>query len=287
MELLTIDGFLGATDSVTLQFLERIYPALARAAEMPVYLAAILYWALFGYRIFAGYAALEWRDMLAKIVMTVGVFGALNWGGLAAQIYHLFVSFMDGAAATILADEPATEMLGALFRNADHISQTLRNSGVFQINAIIEGTMILIINSLLLTVALFYMTLSKIGLAITMVLLPLFIGFALFEGTRQWCVNWLGKMLDFALIYILVVAIVKLGFVAFEQFITDINQAADLIDTRPDLKPGSHIVTNVFIVEAVLALFMLQVREWAGYLSSGAASYGETMAMKFASHVRG
>ncbi len=287
MELLTIDGFLGATDSVTRVFLDRVYPGLANAVAEPVYLAAILYWALFGYRIFAGYAALEWREMLAKIVMTVAVFGVLNWGGLASQIYGLFVSFMDSGAATILAGEPATNLLNALFKNADHISRTLRSSSIFQINAIIEGTVLLIINSLLFTVALFYMTLAKIGLAITMLLLPLFIGFALFEGSRQWCINWLSKMLDFALIYILVVTIVKLGFVAFEQFIADINQTASLINTRPDLKPESHIVTNVFIVEAVLVLFMLQVREWAGYLSSGAASYGETIAMKFASHVRG
>jgi len=193
---------------------------------------------------------------------------------------------MDDAAATILKEEPATELLSGLFKNADHISQTLRASNVFQVNAIIEGVLILLINSLLLTVALFYMTLSKIGLAITMLLLPLFIGFALFDATRQWCINWLSKMLDFALIYILVMAIVKLGFVAFDQFIQEINQTAGIITTRPDLKPQSHIVTNVFIVEAVLVLFMLQVREWAGYLSSGAASSGEALAMKFASHAR-
>jgi len=286
MELLTIDGFLGATDSVTRLFLDRIYPALAGLVAEPVYSAAVIYWALSGYRIFAGYAALEWYDMLAKVVMTVSVFGVLNWGGLAAQLYDLFVSFMNTAAATILAGEPATDLLSALFLNADHIARTLRGSGIFQVNAIIEGTLLLIINSLLFAVALFYMTLAKIGLAITMVLLPLFIGFALFEGTRQWCVNWLSKMLDFALVYILVVAIVKLGFMAFEQFIAEINQTAALIQTRPDLKPGSHIVVNVFIIEAVLAMFMLQVREWAGYLSSGAASSGEAMAMKFAGHVR-
>ena len=283
MALLTVNGFLEATDVVTRNFLEQVYPALTHEITPAISFAAILYWALSGYKIFAGYAALDWHDLLAKVVMTVAVFGVLSWGGLASQLYNLFVSTMDDAATILLAGEPATDMLGALFINAERISQKLRASSFYQINAIIEGTLILVINSVLFAVALFYMTLSKLGLAVTMVLLPLFIGFALFDATRQWSVNWLSKMMDFALIYLLVVAIVKLGFVAFEQFIEQVNQAAGLINSKP---VSSETVTNLFIIEAVLILFMFQVREWAGYLSNGAASQGEALAVKLSGHLR-
>src|SRR5690606_31997363 len=105
MAEMTMQGLVGGADGVTEHFLSTTYPAIADAVAPPLYYVAILYWAIFGYQIYAGHAPMQWKDLLARAVMTVAVFATLQWGGLAQQIYHFFVSFMEGAAATIMAGE--------------------------------------------------------------------------------------------------------------------------------------------------------------------------------------
>ena len=80
---------------------------------------------VFGYKIYAGYAPVLWKDLLAKLIMTVAVFGTLSWGGLAQVVYNAFVSFMEGAAATIMAGKPTAQMLDALWSN---VRQRIRDA---------------------------------------------------------------------------------------------------------------------------------------------------------------
>ena len=274
MAAITLQGLVGAADGVTNSFLSQTYPAIAGAIAEPIYLAAVLYWALLGYKVYAGYAPVQWKDILAKSFMTVAVFGTLHWGGLAQWIYNAFVSFMEGAAATVMAGKPTAQMLDALWSNADAVSARLRASDFNQIGMILDGLALFLVNCILFVLALVYMTIAKFGLAITMVLCPLFIGFLMFPETRQWFMNWVGKMLTFCFMYILVIAIVRFGFLAF----------GDAIDAAGNLAKANGLATTeqtaqLIIVEGVLILFMLGVRSWASALSGAAASSTGTLVM--------
>ncbi|MEX3614672.1 MAG: type IV secretion system protein, partial [Burkholderia gladioli] len=112
--------------------------------------------------------------------------------------------------------------------------------------------------------------------AITMVLCPLFVGFLMFPETRQWFMNWVSKMLTFCFMYILVIAIVRFGFLAFGDAIDTAGQAAQA--TSPDLVTSEQ-TAQLVIVEGVLILFMLGVRGWASALSGGASSSTGTLVM--------
>jgi|GEM_PF-1540755 len=276
MATMTLQGLVGAADGVTEAFLSQTYPAISSAVSTPIYLAAVLYWALFGYKVYAGYAGMQWKDLLAKCVMTVAVFGTLNWGGFAQMIYHAFTSSMESAAGTIMAGKPTAQMLDSLFSNVQKVSDTLRSADFYQIAMILDGLVLFILNCILFVLALVYMTIAKFGLAITMVLLPLFIGFAMFPETRQWFMNWLSKMMTFTFIYILVIAIVRFGFLAFGDAIDTAGQAAQA--TSPDLVTSEQ-TTQLVIVEGVLILFMLGVRGWAAALSGAASSSTGTLVM--------
>lgn len=274
MAAITLQGLVGAADGVTNSFLSQTYPAIAGAIEQPVYFAAVLYWALFGYKVYGGYAPVQWKDILAKSFMTIAVFGTLHWGGLAQWIYNAFVSFMEGAAATVMAGKPTAQMLDALWSNADAVSARLRASDFNQIGMILDGLALFLVNCILFVLALVYMTIAKFGLAITMVLCPLFIGFLMFPETRQWFMNWVGKMLTFCFMYILVIAIVRFGFLAF----------GDAIEAAGKLAKTNGLATTeqtaqLIIVEGVLILFMLGVRSWASALSGAAASSTGTLVM--------
>jgi type IV secretion system protein VirB6 len=263
---LTLQGLVGAADGVTQSFLLQTYPAVAQSVSQPIYYAAIIYWALFGYKIYAGQAPMLWKDLLAKTVMTIAVFGTLNWSGFAHQIYDAFVSFMESTASTIMAGKPTAQMLDALSSNVGAVSEKLRNSDFTQIAMILDGFLLFILNCLLFIVALVYMTIAKFGLAITMVLAPIFFGFLMFPESRQWFMNWLSKMLTFCLIYVLVIAIVRFGFLAYGDTIETAGRGA-----QTHALVTSAQTTQLIIVEGVLILFMLGVRSWASALAGGAA----------------
>ncbi|MGD6582882.1 type IV secretion system protein [Xanthomonas citri pv. citri] len=276
MANMTLQGLLGAADGVTQSFLSQTYPAIAGAISTPITYAAMLYWALHGYKVYAGHSPMQWEDLLAKTVMTVAVFGTLNWGGLAQKLYNAFVSFMEGAAATIMAGKPTSQMLDALYSNVGKVSDTLRSADSYQIGMILDGLVLFVLNCILFVLALAYMTIAKFGLAITMVLCPLFLCFLMFPETRQWFMNWVSKMLTFCFMYILVIAIVRFGFLAFGDAIDEAGKAAQA--ASPDLVTSEQ-TAQLVIVEGVLILFMLGVRGWASALSGGASSSTGTLVM--------
>lgn len=264
---MTLEGMIGAADGVTEKFLADTYPQIANAISPAIYVAAILYWVLHGYKIYAGHAPLLWKDLLAKTVMTVGVFTTLSWSGNAQALYHAFTSFMEGAAATIMAGKPTAQMLDALYSNVEAVSDRLRSVDFYQLAMILDGGVLFLLNCVLFVVALLYMTIAKFGLAITMVLCPLFIGFLMFNETRQWFMNWASSMLTFCFMYILVIAIVRFGFLAFGNAIEEAGKAAG-----SEVMVTSEQTAQLVIVEGVLILFMFGVRGWAAALAGGASS---------------
>lgn len=271
---ITLQGLVGAADGVTQSFLSQTYPAIAGAISTPITYAAILYWALYGYKVYAGHSPMQWKDLLAKTVMTVAVFGTLNWGGLAQTLYNAFVSFMEGAAATVMAGKPTAQMLDALWNNVGAVSSRLRSVDFYQFAMICDGIILFVVNCILFVLALVYMTIAKFGLAITMVLCPLFVGFLMFPETRQWFMNWVSKMLNFCFMYILVIAIVRFGFLAFGDAIDTAGKVA-----QSEVLATSEQTAQLIIVEGVLILFMLGVRGWASALAGGASSSTGTLAM--------
>lgn len=264
---ITIDGVVGAADAATQAFLSQTYPGLAAAVATPVTLLAIMYWALYGYRLFDGTEAFGWKDCLTRLVMTACVFATLNWGGAAQSIYQFFVSLMESTAATLMAGEPTAKMLDALWNNVGKVSTVLQNAGWQELGLILHGYGLFLLNCVLFMLALVYMTIAKFGLAITMVLLPLFVGLFFFPQTRQWAMNWLGMMLNFALIYILVNAIVRFGFTAFGNAIDEVAGAADALDAAAIT---ARQIGYLYVIEGVLIIFMLQVKSWAAALAGGA-----------------
>ncbi|TKA16421.1 type VI secretion protein, partial [Xanthomonas euvesicatoria pv. citrumelonis] len=159
------------------------YPALASAISTPIYLVAVLYWAVYGYKIYAGYEPMRWNAVLSKAFMTTAVFSSLNWGGLGQSIYGFFTSFMEGAASTIMSGQSTASMLDALYNNVGQVSALMQKVSWYQFGMILQGFGLFIVNCILFILALVYMTIAKFGLAITMVLCPLFLCFLMFPET--------------------------------------------------------------------------------------------------------
>lgn len=276
MATLTLEGLIGSADGITEAYLNEIFPALASAVGTPIFFLAILYWVTLGYKIYAGYEPIRWNEILRRLLMTAAIFSCLNWSGLGQTVYGFFTSLMESAAATIMAGQPTARMLDALFNNVGQVSALLQNVSWYQFGMILQGFGLLIVNCLLFVLALVYLTIAKLGLAITMSLLPIFVGFFFFDQTRQWGMNWVNKMLNFSFIYVLVIAIIRLGFLAFGEAIDEAGKAASASDA---VMINVQQISYLFIIEGVLIIFMLQVKSWAAALSSGAAVQGVSLLM--------
>lgn len=271
---LTIQEILGSSDSIAEGYLQAVYPALANLLSPAVYSLAIIFWAIYGFQVYSGHKALNWFDVFTRIFMTFLVFLTLSWNGFAFPLYKMLTEAINGISATIMAGEETENMLDALITNVGSASVKLQKADWMQIGVILLGVMLFLANCILFIVALYNMTIAKFGLAIMMSLLPIFIGFSLFQQTRQYALNCINKILNFALIYILVIAIVRFGFVAFSDTIAVAKDAGQSMSSATiTIK---HIL-GMYVLEGIMILFMLQVKSWAAALTNTATVQGVTV----------
>jgi type IV secretion system protein VirB6 len=167
-----------------------------------------------------------------------------------------------------MASQSTATMIDSLYDNVDAIASTLKSVKLYQIAMILDGFLLFILNCLLFIIAAGYMMIAKYGMAITFLLAPVFVAFALFDVSRHWFSAWLGKMLTFVWMYVLVVAIVRMGFFTFKDAIDQAGQLASS-GFHPAMLT-SNLTGQLVIVMAVMTLFMLGVRSWAAALGGGA-----------------
>lgn len=276
MAQLTLEGLIGATDEVTTSFVSQVFPDLAELVSPAVYLIAVAYWAVLGFTIYNGQAIKYW-DLAQRMFLTAMVFLTLNWSTGGLVFYQAWGGFTESIAAKIMSGGVnSTSMLDALYVNVGKVASVLMNVSWRQFAMIMMGYGLFVINCILFVVAILNMLIAKFGAAISMSILPILVAFFFFPQTRGWGMNWLSKMLNFSLIYILSIAIIRFGYSVFGDAINEVAQTATISDAA--LMTAQQYGT-LLIVEGVLIICMLQVRGWAAALSSGATVGGSSLVM--------
>ncbi|MEJ3648175.1 type IV secretion system protein [Pseudomonas bubulae] len=276
MAQLTLEGLIGATDEVTTSFVAQVFPDLAELVSPAVYLIAVAYWAVLGFTIYNGQAIKYW-DLAQRMFLTAMVFLTLNWSTGGLVFYQAWGGFTESIAAKIMSGGVnSTSMLDALYVNVGKVASVLMNVSWRQFAMIMMGYGLFVINCILFVVAILNMLIAKFGAAISMSILPILVAFFFFPQTRGWGMNWLSKMLNFSLIYILSIAIIRFGYSVFGDTINEVAQTATISDAA--LMTAQQYGT-LLIVEGVLIICMLQVRGWAAALSSGATVGGSSLVM--------
>lgn len=276
MAQLTLEGLIGATDELTTSFVAQVFPDLAELVSPAVYLIAVAYWAVLGFTIYNGQAIKYW-DLAQRMFLTAMVFLTLNWSTGGLVFYQAWGGFTESIAAKIMSGGVnSTSMLDALYVNVGKVASVLMNVSWRQFAMIMMGYGLFVINCILFVVAILNMLIAKFGAAISMTILPILVAFFFFPQTRGWGMNWLSKMLNFSLIYILSIAIIRFGYSVFGDAINEVAQTATISDAA--LMTAQQYGT-LLIVEGVLIICMLQVRGWAAALSSGATVGGSSLVM--------
>jgi type IV secretion system protein VirB6 len=276
MAVLTLGGLVGASDAVSTKFVAEVFPNLAALISPIVYIVAVLYWATLGFSVYNGRQGIDPWDLGKRMTMTILVFACLNWKTGGTLIYSAWASGTEALAAKIMSGGSTTTMLDALYVNIGKVSSKLMNVSWRQFGMILMGYGLFVVNCILFVVALLNMLIAKFGAAICMAIMPVMVGFFFFQTTRQWAMNWLSKMLNFSLVYIMSIAIIRFGFAAFGDAIDEVSKAASI-------KSAALITAQQYgtllIVVGILVICMLQVRGWAAALSSGATVQGGSLVM--------
>src|SRR5262249_54859652 len=89
--------------------------------------------------------------------------------------------------------------------------------------------------------------------------------------TRQWFANWVNMMLNFCLIYIITIAVLRFGFLLFADAINEINNAAGAVNTA--LVTVKQVI-SIAVMQGILVVFLFQVRSLAASLSNSAVAQG-------------
>ncbi|WP_394208722.1 type IV secretion system protein [Pseudomonas putida] len=277
MAQLTLKGLVGATDEVTTSFVSEVFPNLASMVEPLIWTLAVGYWVALGLQMYNGHVSVKGWDIVKRAMLTALVFTCLNWSQGGTVLYQAWGAWTEGIAAKIMGGGASTNtMLDALYTDIGKVSSTLMNVGWRQIAMIIMGTGLFVLNCILFIAAVLNMLIAKFGAAIIMAILPVMVGFIFFDAVRQWSMNWFSKMLNFSLIYILSIAVVRFGYSVFGDAIKEAATVATITDAA--------LITaqqwgQLVIVEGVMIICMLQVRGWAAALSSGAAVGGSSLVL--------
>jgi type IV secretion system protein VirB6 len=277
MSNLNIYGFISATDTVINTFLDKTYPLVADAAMPMLSVILILYWAVLGVRIYTGNAPFDWAVMLQTTVVSVLSMSMFAWGGVAHQLYMTFVNFADGLSS-LMSNETMPDLVDHLWRIVGMNASVLMGEQIANIGMVLQGYGLMLLNCLLFVVMSAYLVVAKLGLAVMMVLMPVFTCMGLFKMTRQWLVNVLAMMLNFALLYIFTEAIVNVGFLIFEESIKTIvhDNAQPLLSNMTTAS-----TTFIYLTEGVLLLLLIQAKRWASVLSANAMVSGGAYMQSF------
>ncbi|MDY7536432.1 type IV secretion system protein [Pseudomonas sp. Bout1] len=276
MAVMTLKGLVGASDEVSTRFVAEVFPNLANLVSPAVYVTAVAYWATLGYSVYSGRQGIDPWDFGKRAMLTILVFTCLNWGTGGSMIYTAWAAATESLAANVMSGGSTTTMLDALYVNIGKVSSTLMNVSWRQFGMILMGYGLFLVNCILFVCALLNMLIAKFGAAICMAIMPVMVGFFFFQGTRQWAMNWLSKMLNFTLVYVMSIAIVRFGYAAFGDAIDEVTKAATISDAA--LITAQQYGT-LLIVVGILVICMLQVRGWAAALSSGATVQGGSLVM--------
>jgi type IV secretion system protein VirB6 len=267
------DEIWSGSDDLCVAFLSDIYPKLAALVADPVYYLMLLYWAFMLMAFFGGRVSLTPADFLKKILLSFIILFMLapGWNNtLAEHAYKMLVEIMNVTTGNITGGPDTVTLISGIHKGAGNVADYLMGQDIWKMGLILKGFLCLVVNTLFFIIAFFFVLIAKVGLAIMMAIGPLFIGFLLFQSTRQWFYNWVSQLLNFVFMYILIIAIIMFGYKAFGSVMDNIRAISSPID----LVIVSSQIDYLMMIEIILLMFLLGVKSWAAALSGGVASHG-------------
>lgn len=248
-----LDDFLGASAS-----------RVIGEVSGPLRAALVLYVLLYGFAILRGaisepimdFAIRSLKLALIYMLATTAAYG--DW--VTQPLFHGLPDTLSRAIAGTGGNDAGTAFDQFLNRAAYLGDKIAKEAGMLDWLPWLVSAAVLVIGALAAALGFGIVMLAKVALALLVALGPIFIGCALFEGTRRYFFGWLSQAVNYLVLFALVIAM-------FQLVLALVGERWGDIDGQDPMTGGV-----IFIALCLLgAIFFLQTPAIAAGIAGGAS----------------
>jgi type IV secretion system protein VirB6 len=203
---------LTVTDSVTADFVSRVFGPIANAVSAPLWAAVTLFVVIYGYMVMTGQIQHLYTSAFRNILLIGFVtYTALNWDWFS-YLYEVFTKGPDLFSSTLSLGRNANTSLDQLYDRGMDTAFSIWSRSGFDLALWGLGAVVFVVTLCLTGFAVFLLLLAKLLVATTLGLGPIFVAFLLFDATRQWFRNWIASLVTLVIFQLIIYASLGLGY---------------------------------------------------------------------------
>lgn len=269
-----ISEILDKLDSTTQQYAFNGYAALVHSLQIPITLAITAYIAFIGWSVLQGWSQVTVGQITKHVLKIAIAYSlAMQWSVFSAFIYNVFTNGPDELSTILMQSAGSTTaganaLLQSAFNDGIHIGEQLWGSG----GGIIAGlamkmaaVIVWLLNFLVIGIALLEIAVAKCGLAVTLVLAPVFVLMLLWGSTKGIFDKWFSTALGFALVPLFLSAALLLVDQMMQIGLNDMSKSI----TDPKVKESIEMIVT-FVLGCIVSIgLLLKVTSIAANIASG------------------
>ena len=210
------------------------------------------------------------KRVLVWLIIIAFAFNAGNYAKIAGIIYAMPDQLSSLFGFTHSGPNAVETGLQSIDRMIFSLDQISKDKAWYEIQthlAVYGAKLItMILGYLLFMVAYAFYLIAKVCLALTLMIGPLFLGAALFPGTRQYAMNWIGQCLN----YIVTIALLTLISVIQSSFVQSTVDDWANQSGAWDLVEAWKAISQLLVMTVIFLMAALSIPSIAGALTGGA-----------------
>lgn len=245
----------------------RMYNVITPVSKLMVVIVVVI----FGYQMMFGSVQQPLRDGVLRIVRISVILGLIQVGSYHTYIADFFMTAPDQLAAAITGASPESNVhfLDSLWDQQKAFADAFWNKGVANglagLGYVLFAIGLYVVALLSSGAAALFLLVAKAGLYSWLAFGSLFVLLAMFEATKQYTNAWLGQVVTFALLPMLVGGVIYLILSLGKAYLLAINGIGAMAD--PAIDQGLKYI----FVGGGAAYFLKQIPSFASGLGGGVA----------------
>jgi type IV secretion system protein VirB6 len=206
-----VTGLLDQVDQITKTFTFNGYSALVSHFNNEIHLAILIYIAMLGWSVMNGWVEMSVNHLTKYVVKIAIAFSlATHWGFFSLFVYNVLTNAPNELSSVLTGSLSHTfipsgtsvnEALQNVFDQGMEMGvATWSNGGINAASFYLYALLIWLATLFIVGIALLEFVVAKFGLALLLVLAPIFCLFLLWESTKGLFESWLRYALSFALV---------------------------------------------------------------------------------------
>lgn len=260
-----ITDMITMVDSTTATYTQAAYQSVVGAHSVEIHLVMVAYVALFGWGVLTARIEMSLNHAARHLLTLLIVFGlATQWDIFAVWIYDVFTTGPNRLIAAISNGNinPQGQLSNVYDQGMRAADDLFQAGGWRAVMPLILGAAVGICTVLIVGYALALLVLAKLALAVMLAIAPLFILLLLFPATRNFFTSYLGQVINFSLVPVLVYGILALALSIITMALSQFNST--------NLNNGALTVASyVVLSEAIVFVILRQVMGMASALGGG------------------